>query len=698
MGPVEHWYENQRSSFQQFSYLHLTTLLFLVGWLLDSYLGITFIRAMSGLVLLSFFPGYYFLRLVRFPLSEWRWYGQLSLALLSSMTLLAVIQFGTRHVVPFTEASQSALSLLAPWILFTLVAINNAGSNDIQKIVSFLREWRQRLTLGDQWKQHLILLTPLLIYIVTYLINPTVDNADGYLDTLTNAIKLQQNPAAYPRFFFVPVLGLYRFVTDLPLVFVFKTLLSVSFYLSYFMLFNYLEMIIKDRKYIWLAYLAVLAAPVIVTEVNIIRPQLMVMIYCLPIIILLIEGLRKNFPLYLVVATGFSLILTGFHELGSILVALSLFGLFYYIARRLLVHKDLTISAKQIILSLLFIYPYAKLYNLFELFLPTLNTARNVLSHIDTIQWRWWFIDNYTTIDGFNVGWPGIQAFHYYLYNGLLFLISSLLLFSAQLKNRHKMQTVLLSLPAVYAAIYFCFAEILPRLGIFYLPNRAWPHFMLGLILCFGLSLAVYTGKGLLGRLLVASLGFSIVVGTVASLYLTYDKVGTVFRGELGAAKFIRETLPENSVVVSTQPNYDLVKFYGNRQFAGVDLRNTPVHFADDHEFSEKLQTLIAKFEEVEPPYIIPEQVTVTQQFSGETLLSTSRTITAPAKKVIPEAVIEPGDHVYFLYSFAKLRGLNAKRPYNQVILDKENLDYFLARRTKDIVYRDNNAVIIKIR
>ncbi len=677
-------------------YLPVLVGLYALGWALDAATGLAVFRVVPGLILLTVMPGYYFIRLIRLPMKGWTWYGRLALAVVTTLGLVASSLFLTKIVLTFTQKSDLTLILVLTIGLYLATKFQRQATGTIGSLVRrFPRQFNKKfLTDG------LIVLIPLALFVAAALINPTVDNVDGYLDVLQRAIALQMDPVLGARALFIPYLALAHFVTGLSLLSIFKFILPGTFYISLFSLFDYARRTIHDRLLARLAYLTVLAPAVVAIESNIVRPQLILLIVTIPVLLLTVEAIKSRQTSYWLLAFWLSLVAVGFHELS-----LTLFFVVAMVALALVfaawLRRDIVITWKQGALGLIAIFPYFRLFYTSTAVTRMVGWGRYIVDAVSHSHWRWWFINNYTTIDGNNLGWRGIQAFYYYLYNGLLFMIVfaivALLVWRYRQKRLRTDAKWLLAAPVAYTAIYLTVAEILPRLGLFFLPNRAWPHLMLGLIVVFVLFVEEFqTALKPVRWLVVVLLLGTIVSGSGASLYLTRNRVGTVFPQEMSVATYIKHQTAKDAIFLSTQPNSDLVKFYGNRFFVPMTADELK-GISDPAAFSDRLKSEINQLIAQNKPFVTPEESQITQYFVGTKLLRTEKKVVVPKHTVNPEFHITAQTPVYFIYSFAKLGGINGQRPYNQTVLDQGDKPFFLAFKTIDVVYRDTSAIVIRV-
>jgi hypothetical protein len=218
-------------------------------------------------------------------------------------------------------------------------------------------------------------------------------------------------------------------------------------------------------------FLTVLPAtvPVVMLENVITRSQLFIMLSFPGILYLLSRAITYRSTKLAGFVLALSVILSQFHELSLILIVIALATLAILVWPE--AKKTPTFAVSFLVLIGLASYPYLHgLIGMAEGIIHILS-ARLVPFHFQL-----WFIDNYVNIDGIQVGWPGISWIYYYYYN-LGFVVLGLVVF-ALISQKKLSKPNLDQLPIVLAAITFLLiAEVLPRVNIAYLPDRAWPFF-----------------------------------------------------------------------------------------------------------------------------------------------------------------------------------------------------------------------------
>lgn len=666
---------------------------YLLAWVAESFFSIPLV-APFGFLLLGLLPGYYLIKLFRFDVHTWSPFGRLGIYSLVSLTAIGLLLFFTASRVDFTVDAQRWLWVGSTFILMVLSKIKrNSTTGFLNRLTQHWTEVRQL-----NWRDKVVFLIPMGVFLVAVWINPYVDDSDNYLLTLNKSIREATVMVTYPRVLFTPFLATYHFVTGISTIFIFKWLFIGLFCASLGFIYEAIVQKINYRPLAWLTYVGILIPPVIITELMISRPQVAILLLTFPILLCLGWSLDVPNRKWLGLAFIFSFVASGFHQLGMLLVILSLLVLVYSLGKDV-VTKKIVVRWQHVVLAIIVVAPYVKLLKLTTLFVPIYALSKYFLSFMHHLSWRWWFLDSYATLDGYQVGWPGVQALFYYLYNGVaLFLLIGLIILLA----RQKIVAVRagLTLALLYVSFYFVVAEILPRLGLYFLPNRAWPHLMIAAFLVFFYLVAAYQEKIVAqGRWFVFVSCLLILSGFSGSMYVLQNWVGTVFREEIPAAQFIKTQIPNDALIVSTQPNRDLVSLYGDHPFISMPRLAEGVSYSDRTSFMNYMDEALEKITQDNTGVVVPERSIVTQHYTGDTLIVSEKSIISPQHVVRAPIEFNSNEAIYFIYSFRKLAGMNGARPYNQRILDSANQNYFRSlKEGVDVVYRDDSVVIVKVR
>jgi|GEM_PF-1369835 len=182
-------------------------------------------------------------------------------------------------------------------------------------------------------------------------------------------------------------------------------------------------------------------------------------------------------------------------------------------------------------------------------------------------HFTFWFLDNYRNVDGNEAGWPGITALFFYSYNLGLFLPAlfvGLMVWrqrqSVPAQTRRGFWPIFLSL-----GLFLLVAEVAPRFGLAFLPDRAW--------LFLALSLSALTPL-LIARLKLVRLPQPVYLSLIAAASLslaanwgvTYAKQGWLEVKDYPVIEFIRAETPPNSVFLTQGSNHVLIRYYTERR------------------------------------------------------------------------------------------------------------------------------------
>ncbi|GEM_PF-6804881 len=635
---------------------------------------------LPGLMLMLYLPGRQLMDLYSPLQKPWGAIGQAALAVFLSVSLVVSLQIVLNRfgITPIT----------------TTVPV--LGINAVLIVARKLKRGRtRRANLSAHQSPYTVHfpsdLLPLLIVFatlgVTVLLSPYPADADGFLTALQKSVECHCVSIGF-RQTFVSYQALAHFVLGLPLTVIFRLFFPMLFFISTGFVFDYALRRITVKKMAYIAYLSILIAPVVLSEANIIRPQVGMLAYTLPILMLVVEAWRsRSMPLSLV-SVWFSLIAIGFHELSIVLLIITLIPC-SIIGNE--IRRARHVSWVHIALAAILLLPYLKIFDLNIYFSKLGSSIRLAMDLFPPIHWRWWFINNYVTIDGFNLGWPGVQALHYYAYSGLQLLLFGAFMVVWRFQRQAKLHRSIM-LPLLYASIFLFFAEVLPRMGFFFLPNRAWVHLALALVV---MMVMLYEGKEQ-GRVAQVTMFqfpiFLIVLGVIGTVYVAYNNVSEIFREEIKSLRYIQST-PENSLFLSTQDNHTLVQFYGGRRYAPLAVKQKLNRSQFDHVITQRLDIL----KEAHRVEISPELREEVRQYENDKLVSTVIRVLVPRQFSVTEAFYSEDTPVYFIYSLRKSSGVNAARGYNGALVDIINKDTY-QNIEYEPVYRDESVIILKLR
>jgi hypothetical protein len=168
------------------------------------------------------------------------------------------------------------------------------------------------------------------------------------------------------------------------------------------------------------------------------------------------------------------------------------------------------------------------------------------------------FPASYVNIDGNNMGWPGVigVAKYYLFYVGplllVLFVYSTYCVLKEKKQLIQKIKMISISREMVILSVafsfFFAFAEVMPRLlNYSFLPERVW--IFAGITILFILFLILRDWETNL--LMRYGLLCCVFIGIVGAIYVNHQKSFMLPNYRLNAAKWIRENLPGERILLS---------------------------------------------------------------------------------------------------------------------------------------------------
>ena len=410
---------------------------------------------------------------------------------------------------------------------------------------------------------------------------------DGYTDitSIERNISDQTFHQEYRAFFQASVSILSVLLQASPYtLFIF---LFIPLHLTYFLVtYRILERKGKlSPLYQLTTYALLLSIPVLSMEIDMTRPQNILLIF-LPIIFYLVLLIEESFSVTL---TGLLLVIlvagVKYHEFFWFFLLLTPTVFLPKILERKEIFKNPaiivgTLSTASILIAVLF-----SLSDTLRYF------ALKVLLDIsDYTKWHIWFLSSYSNSGSGahnNVGWQGIlgatQYYGYYLSPAILILFLSLFFFFIFDKRS---RSFFLKPSSLYLTglliVWITFAEILPRLNSPFIPERYWIFFDLTLLFLFLLFITERKEVRIRTfhcRLLMFILFLSAVLGISASLYIAHGKKSLTTSDEYQVALWIEQNLPKNALIISQPANAPLIQNFGKREL----LTPRESFFLSDH-------------------------------------------------------------------------------------------------------------------
>lgn len=325
-----------------------------------------------------------------------------------------------------------------------------------------------------------------------------------------------------------------------------------------------------------------LTIPIIISELLISRPQSLFLLF-FPISLYLLNylnTLKNNRKIYAyAMLLIISLIGAKIHSIFTISSLLILICLFISNIKQIKKYPMLVILI--IVLAIASAYPWINDFGIINSIKRFIAPIINGITHIKP---NLWFMDNYVNPDGNQMGWPGFSVLLYYGYN-VGFLLLLLLIWAIVKKYitwENLKQYWIYTLSFI---LFFLIAEILPRLGVYYFPDRAWLFVSLTAIL----FLASVYSKEETKKINI----YALLAGTASVLLtfvLIYLKQGWVNKYEIEAALFLKNNTPKDAIVLSQPGNTPLIEYYGQRYYVS-GMKNILIE--KDKEFIDNVNDLL---------------------------------------------------------------------------------------------------------
>lgn len=330
---------------------------------------------------------------------------------------------------------------------------------------------------------------------------------------------------------------------------------------------------IKSEWLILVILVAALAVPVINMEIDTVRPQNMIVIFLPIYTYFLYRALHDHKFIYWAAASLIALGGLNYHEFFVFIFLLHIFwiiiGSIHFFLHKAKDWKDHTIIG--LVLLLLFTN-LGTIFSQFTFFAFAKSMLAAIIIRIKSAEWRWWFLDSYNT-DGLalDIGWKGLtgaaQYYGYYMGPVILLVILSLLtLFITRPIKTFKDTAI--QICGLFLLVFLFFAEYLPRIGFYYLPERFWILITLaGLPLLVPLLAKIDGGekislwrKALVGVWIVTS-----IIGIGGSFYISRTKAALTSPAEYNAAMWIKANTVQNAVFFSQAANGPMVNYFAKR-------------------------------------------------------------------------------------------------------------------------------------
>lgn len=446
------------------------------------------------------------------------------------------------------------LALAAVW------ANRNRGSREITKL--------DLVNIVKTDKIFWIICSIIVIFLgVSFVIYRYIPEYDGYYYIIN--IKEVIGNGAYPNgsrsLFYGTVISFY-YLTKISLYWVFKIVLPLIVSLIFIPLYMKAKKAGVGNVGVVLISLLPFTLPVISQEILYTRPQSIFILSFVMILYLLSEilGRERKYKYFWELALLLLVAISGvmLHEMYVSIVIIAFLSTLVFFWPEIKKRPILSFVIGILIVGALFVLLNSGTVNsLNRLVVPIKRAMAHPVFDI-------WFIDSYRNVSGTQMGWPGLSWVYYYGYN-LGILVPIVILYLVWKKRIGLIRkSYRESLPFWMGMIlFFVVAEILPRMGLAYLPDRAWLFLAIALIVIIADILATFDMKKktvLYGMVLVYVISFFM------SWSITYAKGGWTTRDEYKAAKFIKENTTANAIIISQRGNYPMISYFGERVFANA--------------------------------------------------------------------------------------------------------------------------------
>ena len=485
----------------------------------------------------------------------------------------------------FNFSFKETNTLLINIFISFLTIIRQAQPLNATPISSFKFTKRTFYSILNLSKRHWPIILIGLLFGLMHLINFHFYHFMPEWDSYSNLVEIKQIIKTnsiennYRGFFTTSVVVISNFTHIKPYT-LFTSLFIILQFNLYLVLYQLLKKIkITKKIHQFILLFGGLGVPVLNLEIDVTRPQTIFVILFPLYIYFLYQSLQTRKYSYYFLTLLLIIFSLNYHEFFFLLpISLGIIIFILFLNNR---HKfiKLDVAKKIFFLSIIL--------NLFLLFLLTaqhfnilqypLFIGKNILFKIlDYHNWRWWFLGNYSgDLSGLQLGWPGISgAFKYYSYYlspaNLLFLLFLLWLIikrKVSLKNNVLFQVII---PLLLFLLFY--AEILPRLGFIWLPERTWLIIDVLFILS-GPAFFKYTSNkysNFTGKFLMA---FSIlsIVGFLATFYLASQKQALTSVNEFKVATWIKNNTPKNTLFISQSANGPMINYFAERKMLKGD-------------------------------------------------------------------------------------------------------------------------------
>lgn len=681
-----------------------TILLFCILWLLNTSVDTSFapaLIAIVGLVLFLYIPGKHLNDILGIN-KDLDLIPRISFSIASSLVVIGFSYLLTRVFLGFGQTSNIIMILVVNIVLYVLNYFFKTGKTS------------EKTTTESKFNYFsLIALIPAVLFIIRSIINPYLVDQDGekYIFIMNKIVeyKVDSSFLSAARYLFSELVVGLHYITGINFLNIFKFVFPLATWLTFpviLALFNK-----SKNKILYSLPLLVMISPSLSGHIDRFKPESIILMIAIPAIVLFVLAVKKNSIKFFIFGLVYALIATRCHETGVLFAGAYLLGGITLIKNNWVTLKSF-FSFQRIVWAIVIIIPYLILLHPEKIIGSFYNTVIAIGNIERPLHFRAWFLDHFIS-QGANLSWPGYSFIIYYLFNGIAITALALIAIFSK-KDRQSKATML---PAIIGlGIFLVITEILPRIGVFFLPDRAIVQlFLYAFIIVIISSIYSPNFMKLLSNKIVLSLLVINIIGGAAVAFVLQAQAGSlVSREESSLIQKMRSSTETNAVILSTQKlNAAMVEIYSGREFVPISL---PDDLKTSNSNLDEIRTEIMN--QIEAKNItltnknVPNRVIVTSTtnkttsfdafFDGSYMLTIDDVHTSEnSKKTLPNPDQTIRNRpIYLLYSFTKNNGFLQKvgRAYLSNSIDSgSNAIFEKISHDSETFFEDNAGILIKL-
>lgn len=539
----------------------------------------------------------------------------------------------------------------------------------------------------------------LLVHLATTLVYGFVPEIDGYSYIMNTEKDIASGIFSFPaRPMFANFVDFVSLVSQIPAYSLFKFGMIVIQMSGIYYLYQIIKTAgIKKNILKYLILLSFASVPVINLEIDYTRPNVIFILAILPFIYYLarsLDGERKYFFFSSAIVTVGLLI----HEFFIILFLINAATIIYYFYQKFNSFQKLS---SWIFGSIIFLIMLLNL-DKFNFLLTPLQLAGDFIKMAQIgLKWNWWFLSGYSNIDGFNLGWSGLKdTLNYYAYSlspflFLIFIFYILILIKKIYSAEKISSTEKIALTLLFIGLFF--SEFLPRINFKTLPDRFWPMTSMSLIALspFVFAKLKFNDK----KIFQVAIATLVLIGISGSIYIAKAKAGYVSQKEYAAILWIKNNVPENSLLITQGANGSILKYFIGRE----SVSPLPSFFLPENNLGENSRIkqsdrLMKNVNEIFTTSLAnPDNRNLSALNATIKAYAEEKEHEKFAKNLESQAYVLPENiPIYVFYSFDKFNNYYANRQWwRDANFYGADLSRFSDANGYELVYNDSNVIYI---